>query len=123
MQSSHRGGGPAAFPASYADESLRSVHFTLAKNRAGRRPDGHFQNGWLLSPRSHDPTKPATRPTRSETGNRPTPPSSSGTRLSAELSRLSPITKSLPGGTVISFMLSNMPKTSRLKIVCSRSPG
>ena len=44
----------------------------------------------------------STRPTRSATGSMPTPPSRTGTRLSAELSRLSPMTNRWPIGTTVS---------------------
>src|SRR5260370_38384705 len=67
------------------------VQCTAVKNRATRKPDSQVHTGWLRMPRSHDPTTASARPIRLSIGNSPTPPSRTGTRLSAELSRLSPI--------------------------------
>src|ERR1700722_1987999 len=65
---------------------------TEVKKRARRKPDSHVHTGWPRIPRSQEPITASARPTRSSIGKNPTPPSRSGTRLSAELSRLSPIT-------------------------------
>src|SRR5215510_13880503 len=92
---------------------------TDVKKRDSRRPDGQSWIGRFLTARSHEPTIASTRPTRSSTGSIPTPPARTGTRLSAELSRLSPITKRWPGGTMTSGMLSNPPCAVILKIGCS----
>src|SRR5262245_44061815 len=92
---------------------------TDVKKRDSRRPDGQSWIGRRLTARSHEPTMASTRPTRSSTGSIPTPPARTGTRLSAELSRLSPITKRWPGGTTTSGMLSNPPCAVILKIGCS----
>src|ERR1700743_469905 len=64
---------------------------TAVKNRPRRKPDNHVVTGWLRMPRSQEPTTASARPTKSSIGNSPTPPSLTGTRLSAELSRLSPL--------------------------------
>src|SRR5215510_12099883 len=92
---------------------------TDVKKRDSRRPVGQSWIGRLLTARSHEPTMASTRPTRSSIGSIPTPPARNGTRLSAELSRLSPITKRWPGGTSTSSMLSNSPCVVILKIGCS----
>src|SRR3954467_8343940 len=84
-------------------------HCTEVKNRASRKPDSHVHTGWLRTPRSHEPTTASARPIRLSLGNSPTPPSCTATRLSAELSRLSPSTNSRPGGTVTSGVLSSLP--------------
>src|SRR5262245_86007 len=97
----------------------KGTQCTGVKKRDNRRPDGQSRIGRLLTARSHEPTIASTRPTRSSTGSNPTPPARTGTRLSAELSRLSPITKRWPGGTTTSVMLSNSPRAVILKIGCS----
>ena len=56
-----------------------------------------------------DPSTTSTRPTRFLVGSNPTPPIRTGTLLSSELSRLSPMTKRCPGGTVTADMLSSRP--------------
>src|SRR6202034_1238962 len=61
---------------------------TEVKKRARRKPDSHVHTGWARMPRSQEPITASARPTRSSIGKNPTPPSRSGTRLSAELSRL-----------------------------------
>src|ERR1700687_3304834 len=99
------------------------VQCTDVKNRATRNPDSQVHTGWLRMPRSHDPTTASARPIRLSIGNRPTPPSRTGTRLSAELSRLSPITNRWPGGTVTSGVLSSQPLSRSLKIACDTTLG
>src|ERR1700682_5893407 len=89
---------------------------TAVKNREPRKPDSQVHTGWLRMPRSQEPTTASARPTRLSIGNSPTPPSRTGTRLSAELSRLSPITNSRSGGTVTSGVLSSRPLSRSLKI-------
>src|SRR3979490_1738816 len=79
---------------------------TAVKNRARRKPDSQVHTGLPRMPRSHDPTAASGRPIRLSIGSSPTPPSRTETRLSAELSRLSPSTKSFPGGTVTSAVSS-----------------
>src|SRR5258708_1290460 len=54
--------------------------------------DSQGRTGRLRMPRSPEPTPAAARPPRLSVGNSPTRPWPTGTRLSAELSRLSPIT-------------------------------
>ena len=49
------------------------------------------------------------------TGSSPTPPARTGTRLSAELSRLSPITNRWSGGTMTSGMLSSDRRVDQFK--------
>src|ERR1700737_305057 len=96
---------------------------TAVKNRATRKPDSQVHTGWPRLPRSHDPTTASARPTRLSIGNSPTPPSRTGTRLSAELSRLSPITNRWSGGTVTSGVLSSRPLSRSLKIACATPLG
>ena len=81
-----------------------------------RKPDSHVHTGWLRMPKSQEPTTASARPIRLSIGNSPTPPSRTATRLSAELSLLSPSTNSLPGGTVTSGVLSSLPLSRILKI-------
>src|SRR5712664_4469495 len=89
---------------------------TAVKNREPRKPESQVHTGWLRMPRSQEPTTASARPTRLSIGNSPTPPSRTGTRLSAELSRLSPITNTRSGGTVTSGVLSSRPLSRSLKI-------
>src|SRR5579863_1851318 len=96
---------------------------TEVKNRARRKPDSQVQTGWPRMPRSHEPTTASARPTRSSIGSRPTPPSRTATRLSEELSRLSPITNRRPCGTVTSGVLSSRPLSCSLKIAWLTPPG
>src|SRR5665213_2354277 len=104
--------------------SLRGLlQRTAVKNRLRRKPDSQVVTGWLRMPRSQEPTTASARPTRSSTGNNPTPPSRTGTRLSAALSRLSPITNSRSGGTVTSGVLSSRPLSNSLKISWRTPPG
>src|ERR1700743_690172 len=48
-----------------------------------RKPESQVQTGWLRMPRSHEPITASARPTRSSIGSVPTPPSLTGTPLSA----------------------------------------
>ena len=100
-----------------------AAHCTVVKKRDSRKPAGHVQIGWCRTARSHDATKASTRPTRSVVGNKPTPPASTAIRLSAELSRLSPITNRWLKGMTISAMSSKAPTAVCLKIVWLRAPG
>src|SRR6202035_442532 len=93
------------------------------KNRARRKPDSHVHTGWPRMPRSQDPITASARPIRLSIGNNPTPPSRTATRLSAELSRLSPITNRRSGGTVTSGVLSSRPLSRNLKIAWLTPPG
>ena len=77
--------------------AMTVLHCTEVKNRASRKPDSQVHTGWLRMPRSHEPTTASARPIRLSIGSRPTPPSRTATRLSAELSLLSPSTNSLSG--------------------------
>ncbi len=51
-----------------------AAYFTAVKNRDSRSAAGHSQTGWLFAVMSQEPTSASTRPTRSDTGKRPTPP-------------------------------------------------
>src|SRR5689334_9003931 len=105
------------------DEKGAAAQCTAVKNRATRKPESQVHTGWLRMPRSHEPTTASARPTRLSIGKRPTPPSRTETRLSAELSRLSPSTNSFPGGTVTSGVLSSRPLSRSLKIACDTPFG
>src|SRR5204862_8182882 len=98
-------------------------YLIAVKKRAKRRPEGQVQIGWFIAFRSNEPTIDSTRPIRSETGSNPTPPSATGMRLSAELSRLSPMTNRWPAGTTTSGVSSAELVPLRFRIGCVRPPG
>ena len=62
-------------------------------------------------------------PTRFCTGTKPTPLFSGSTRLSLELSRLSPIANTYPSGTRYSGVVFISPLSVSLRIGCSRPFG
>src|SRR5690606_17304929 len=74
---------------------------TLTKKRSGRQG----QKASIEEPAEEKITRSA-RPTRFSKGTVPTPPAERGKRLSIELSRLSPMKKYSPSGTVIGGVVS-----------------
>src|SRR3954454_4344041 len=103
-----------------AQREEKKRQFTREKNRERRRPDGQVHTGSWRTIGSHEPIIASTRPTRFSTGTKPTPPAAGASRLSAESSRLSPITKIWSGPTTNSCVLSSSPSQRSLKIGCSR---
>src|SRR3569833_3089974 len=99
------------------DDGGSSAHRTAVKKRLSRKPESQAQTGWFRMPRSQEPTTASARPTRLSIGSSPTPPSRTETRLSAELSRLSPSTNNWPGGTVTSGVLSSRPLSRSFRIM------
>ena len=76
----------------FGDRDFSSVHWRMLKNRLGRAFSTQVQGLNSDAPGFHDKRMICALPTRFSAGTKPTP-ISAGTRLSSELSRLSPMKK------------------------------
>src|SRR6202035_4453798 len=89
----------------------RHAQWMIIARRFQRISNGHHQNSHHGSSASTEKKMISARPTRFSTGTKPTPFMK---RLSAELSRLSPIANTWSGGTTYSGVLFTSPSSVAL---------
>src|SRR5690242_4447618 len=80
-------------PFQLGDRGDPRVHFRTLKNRLGWRFRTQVQGLKIEAPGFQESRMICALPSKFSAGTKPTPPASGGTRLSSELSRLSPIMK------------------------------